>query len=121
MACIDPIDPTDPEIIVTLRDFQVMERIKNFIAQHKLDPRVAPEMLRIMTQLCWPFQRPLNPATQTLLFDEKTVDNGFLIFDISRMAKAPPPAPTPATPEPPSTVQSPSEPESKSDSAGDPE
>lgn len=79
----------DDNVIITLRDYQVIERIKDFIDKHNLDPRLSDQFFQTFYRKCWPFKTPINSRTESLMFDEKLVTEEFALFDVDKLPKAP--------------------------------
>lgn len=88
----------DADVVVTIRDYKVIEKITQFISQNKLDPRVGNELFNIIYRVCWPFPDRQDP--KYLLFDESLVDGTLSQIDISKCPKAPEHAETPASVDP---------------------
>lgn len=77
----------DTDVVVTIRDYKVIEKITQFISQNKLDPRIGNELFNIIYRVCWPFSERQDP--KYLLFDESLVDETLTQIDISKCPKAP--------------------------------
>lgn len=75
------------DIIVTVRDDEVVKRIDKFIADHELEPRIRDSIFEIIYKVCWPFPQ-FTPRTHKLLFEEKLVNEGFKLIDPSKCPKA---------------------------------
>ena len=81
---------TEDDITVTIREEHVIEKIKAFIAKHRLHPQLINNIYRIVVEFALR-GLSIDSRTQIPLFDEKLVDEAFNLVDLNKCPKDPNP------------------------------
>lgn len=76
----------DEEIIVTIRDDTVMEKIRTFISDNKLVPYVINDIFNFIYQHSCPRNMRFSPSQ--VLFDERLVDELLNVIDLDSIPKS---------------------------------